>query len=58
MQCGDHFEHVDGKATVTCVKTHVQGVVSQLFDFPKGLLESFFRSLKITLRYQWVLVAP
>jgi hypothetical protein len=38
--------------------SHVQGVVSQLFDFPEKLSESFIGSLKITLKYQWVAGTP
>jgi hypothetical protein len=38
--------------------SHVQGVVSQLFDFSKQFSESIFTAQKFALKYQEVAVTP
>jgi hypothetical protein len=40
------------EAKISCHKTHVQGVVSQPFDFSKQFSERYLPAQKIALKYQ------
>jgi hypothetical protein len=46
------------KCPLLYLKTHVQGVESQAFDFPDNFLEIVALTLKFVLRYQYVADSP
>jgi hypothetical protein len=48
----------DAPLWVIFLRTYVQGVDSQPFDFPDNFLEIFALTLKFALKYQYVAGGP